>query len=185
MINKLRLIYFNYFLRAGLLISVIGIMVIIIALITGHNLVNKIVVTRGQIIDLSEPVKSKQYYRLTNDYNSTKKERELLKQVRPTKQEIAIFVQTLDDLAVRTGVSQTVEVVMEKGAEGDLIYSVPIIRYQLNVAGGLSAVQNYISELNKVPYLLRFVSVQLTATPEKTMTDSTIGKIIIDIASKE
>lgn len=182
--KKFRLILSNHIFRFCLIISIAGVLAAIVLLVVGYIFVGKTIATRGQILDLSSPVTGKRYYRLTEDYNTTKEERARLAQVRPSIQEMAVFVQTLDDLAARTGVAQTVEAGSGGDAEQSFGYSVPAVRYQLNVAGSLPAVQNYLHELNKVPYLLRFVSVKITAAPEKPLAESALGVVLIDIASK-
>jgi hypothetical protein len=185
MTNKTKLILSNNVLRIGAVVSILGIIATSGLLVFGHIIINNIIGVKNEILDLSDPVTGKRYRRLTDDYNSTKNERVLLFEVRPTKQNIAYFVQALDELAVRTQVTQTVEVVTQRDVSGEVKYTTPSIRYKLNIAGGLSSVISFIKEVNKLPYLLRVVSAQVATPDGKMLADGTLGTIIIDIASKE
>jgi len=185
MINKTKLILSNSVLRVGIVVSVIGLLVSSGLLIYGHVMVNKIIGIKNEILDLSEPSTGKRYRRLTEEYNTTKDERASLVEVRPPKQDIAYFVQALDELAVRSQVNQTVEVVTQKDTSNELKYAIPSIRYKLNVAGTLAAVISYMKDVNKLPYLMRVVYVQTMAPQDKILSEETLGTIIIDIASQE
>ncbi|MDO8511811.1 MAG: hypothetical protein Q7S57_00925 [bacterium] len=184
MISKTKLILSNSVLRVGLAISILGILITSGVLIFGHIMINGIIGVKNEILDLSETSTGKRYRRLTEDYNSTKSERALLFEVRPGRQDIAYFVQALDGLAARTQVTQTVEVVTQRDVASDVKYATPSIRYKLNVAGGIDSVISFMKEVNKLPYLLRVVSVQMTASQDKVLSDVTLGTIIIDIASQ-
>lgn len=183
--NRIKLILSNSVVRIGATVSILGILASLGVLIYGHLTVNKIIGVKNEILDLTEPSTGKRYRRLTEDYNTTKDERALLMQVRPTKQDIAYFVQALDNLATKSQVTQTVEVVTQRDVQGEVKYAVPSIRYKLNVAGSLGSVINYMKEVDRLPYLLRIVSVQTKAPQEKILADETLGTIIIDIASRE
>lgn len=185
MIDKTKLILSNSVLRVGVVISVVGLLLSSGLLIYGHVMVTKSIGIKNEILDLSDPLIGKRYRRLVDEYNTTKEERVLLAEVRPSKQEIAYFVQALDELAVRSQVEQTVEVVTKKDVSNELKYSTPNIRYKLNIAGTHGSVINYMKEVNDLPYLMRVVSVQTTAPQEKVLADETLGTIIVDIASRE
>jgi hypothetical protein len=184
MINKFRLIISNYVFQTGFVISVFGIIVCISMFVAGHLIINKIIVAKSGILNLADATTAKRYRQLGTDYNTTKNERLALMRVRPSKQEIVYFVQALDGLAARSQVIQTVEVTANGSVKDEIKYSVPSIRYKLNVSGSLVSVMNYLRDLNKMPYLLRFVSIEVAAAEEKSLTDATLGTIIIDIASK-
>ena len=73
----------------------------------------------------------------------------MLSQVRPSTQEIAYLIQTLDGLAMKTQVKQTVELAQNAAVTDDLKYAVPVVRYKLNVSGNMSSVLNYVNEINQ------------------------------------
>ena len=185
MTSKMKLILSNSFIRVGLAISIVGILVTSGVIIFGHVMISRIIGVKNEILDLSEPSTGRRYRRLTDDYNSTKNERALLFEVRPNNQGIANFVQSLDELAARTQVTQAVEVVTQRDVVSEVENAVPTVRYKLNIAGGIGSVISFMKEVNKFPYLLRVVSAQVTAPQDKMLSEAALGTIIIDIASQE
>lgn len=185
MIASKHLLFSNIFFRVGISLAFLCVIVASGALVAGHLIIGKIVVIKNEILDLSEPATGKRYRRLIEDYNTTKDERQMLVGVRPTRQEIAYFVQAIDGLAGKTQVMQTVEVVTQKNPDGEAKYAIPAIRYDINVIGNLSAVINFMKEVDKMPYLLRFVSLRIKAPEDKNLSEQALGNIIVDIAAQE
>lgn len=185
MTTKTKLIFSNSVLRISFVVVLVGLLVSGGSLIAGHVMVSKIVAVKNEILDLSESSTGKRYRRLIEDFNTTKEERVKLFEVRPSKQEIAYFVQALDVLAARTQVLQAVEVIDQKDVPTEVKYGVPSIRYQLNVTGSLAAVNAYMKDLKQLPYLMRVVSVEVKNAEGKSLAESALGTIIIDIASRE
>jgi len=174
----------NGIFRSSVIVFLFCFLAVIIASGVGHVLIGRIIDTKNGIIDLSASATGKKYKKLTEDYNSTKLERAVLSTLRPSKEEIAYFVQAVDEIASRNDVIHAVEIVSSGVPEGTN-YSVPAARYRLNFSGSMSSVLNYAKEIDKTPYLTRIVSMEMFAQEEKTLSEGVSGTLIIDIATKK
>lgn len=177
-------VFKNGVFRSVMIIFVFCFLAIIAASVVGHILIGRILETKNGIIDLSETATGKKYKKLTEDYNSTKSERIALSTLRPSKEEIAYFVQTVDEIASRNGIIHAVEIVASGAPEGTK-YSIPVVRYRLNFSGNMVSMLNYIRDIDKTPFLTRIVSTEIVAQEEKTLNDGVFGTLIIDIATKK
>lgn len=175
----------NKIFRVSLALSFLLLILMIVLLAFGHFVVGSIVQEKSVTTDLSDPVVQKRYNSLMLDFNNLKDERESLKLVRMPKDSVVFLVQYFEEIALKSGVKQTVGIVTVDGNENKKEYNVPTVRYEINVAGGFSAIDTYLANLKRAPFFLRIESFEVTAPDDNSLTEDYLAKIFIAVATKE
>lgn len=177
----------NKIFRSGLALSFFLLILMIALLISGHFIVAGVVREKSVKVDLSDSVVQKRYNRLMSDFSNLKDERELMKSIRMSKDDVVLLVQYFDEIALKSGVKQMVGVVTVEvgGDKNKNEYNVTTVRYEINVAGGFSAVSNYLTNLRHAPFFLRMESFEIIAPDENSLTGDYLARIFVAVATKE
>jgi len=175
----------NKILGFGLILSFLLIILSILLIAFGHSIISKAVQNKNNKIDLTDPVTQKRYNRLMSDFNNLKEERAALQAIRIPKDNVVLLVQYLDDIASKTGVKQVVNIVTNSDEKGKKEYSIPTVKYELNVSGGLPAIKDYLSNLIRSPFFLKMESLKILAPDENSTTGDYLAKIFVVVATKE
>jgi hypothetical protein len=175
----------NKIFKVSLVFSFLLLVLMIALLVFGHFIVGNIAQRKSSIIDLSNPVAQKRYNSLMSDFNNLKKERESLKLVRIPKDDVVSLVQYFDETASKSSVKQTVNVVTGDGGKNKKEYNIPTVRYEIDIAGGFSAIGVYLTNLKNAPFFLRIESFEVLAPSESSLTEDYLATIFVAVAAKE
>ncbi|MFA6992814.1 MAG: hypothetical protein WC269_06100 [Candidatus Gracilibacteria bacterium] len=175
----------NKIFKVSLVFSFLLLVLMIVLLTFGHFVVGNIAHKKSAIIDFSNPIAQKRYNSLMSDFNNLKKERESLKLIRIPKDNVVSLVQYFDEIALKSSVKQTVNVVTGDGGKNKKEYNIPTVRYEVNIAGSFPAISEYLTNLKNAPFFLRIESFEVLAPSENSLTEDYLATIFVAVAVKE
>lgn len=175
----------NKIFKAGLALSFFLLILMIVFFVAGHFVVEKVAREKSATIDLSDDATQKRYNRLMSDFNNLKEERESLKLVRIPKDGVVSLVQYFDEIALKSGVKQTVGVVTADENKNKKEYNIPTVRYEINITSGFSSISGYLADLKHAPFFLRIESFEIVAPDENSLTGDYLATIFVAVATKE
>jgi len=175
----------NKIFKVGLVLSFFLLVLMVILLIPGHFIVEGVVEEKSEKIDLSDPTTQKRYNLLMSDFNDLKNERESLKSVRISKDGVVSLVRFFDEIALKSGVKQTVGIITADEKKNKKEYNIPTVRYEINVTGGFPSISGYLANLRQAPFFLRIESFEVVAPDENSLTGEYLATIFVAVATKE
>lgn len=179
------LLFQNRFAIITLMILGVGTVALVGGGVALHILVTDIQTIRKEEFGQPQSRIAERYERLLEDLQATERERVLLQDVRPSRQNLVSFVQLLETAAATSGVTQTIDAVPPEEDQYGQPYPSPVLRYQLTLEGPYEGVTRFLASVHAIPHLVRIEEVRISSGDERDVLIGSKAIIRIAVAVRE
>lgn len=151
-----------------------------------HLTVSGILALRGKEFAGDPQSILRRYGVLLQDLRETERERALLPEIRPVRENLLSVVEMLESFARLSAVEQTVMAQTTEQGQEVPSYGTPVVRYSVKLQGSLDAVIAYLRLLQSAPRLVRIERLAITGKGEnRVLSDATEALLQIVIAVRD